>query len=53
MLTFTIFVLKKGLENPIYLYFVDKFRKKDVEDTSPAFHSSTYPKILGITNEEF
>lgn len=53
MLTFTISVLKKCLENPIYLYFVNKFRKKDVEDTSPAFHSSTYPEILKITNEEF
>lgn len=43
----------KGLESPIYLYFVDKFGKKDVEDTSRASHSSTYPSILRITDKEF
>lgn len=52
MLTFIIFVLKKVLRIP-YLYFVDKFGKKDAENTSPAFHSSTYPELLKIPKKEF
>lgn len=52
MLTFIIFVLKKVLRIP-YLYFVDKFGKKDVENTSPACHSSTYPELLDILKKDF
>lgn len=45
--------ISKGIENPIYLDFVDKLWKKDVQDTSNASQSSTYPNILGISDESF
>lgn len=53
MLIFIIFVLKKGFENFIYFYFVDKFWKKDVEDILFVFYFFIYLKIFGIINEEF
>nr|XP_034331697.1 uncharacterized protein LOC117690957 [Crassostrea gigas] len=41
-----------GFRTP-FRYLRDKFGKKDAENTSPAFHSSTYPELLKIPKKEF
>lgn len=50
MLTWQYLYFKRHLD-PIYLDFIDKLGKRDVQDTSASSLSSTYPSISGASIE--